>query len=239
MDEEQTREAIRAKQSGHCPQMEESIYGRRLRQNPFATRREQDVFREVSVDRHRFMQFPSSYEVQNISPDIKRRIKQEQDSRKFERWQQMREIDVEGRLKNMCGTGAKFRGKQREALDAIVSGQPRIVVVMRTGGGKSLLFMLPAAASRDGVTVVVVPKVMLQEDMADRCRKDGIPCAIWSDNRAPPYDARIVFVIAESAVSQSFVDFINAKMLNQQLERVIIDECHSVLQSTKTFRPKV
>jgi superfamily II DNA helicase RecQ len=80
---------------------------------------------------------------------------------------------------------------------------------------------------------------MLQEDMADRCRKDGIRCAIWSDGRAPPYDAQIVFVIAESAVSQSFADYVNAKMLNQQLERVIIDECHSVLQSTKKFRPKV
>lgn len=85
MDEEQTREAIRAKQSGHSPQMEDSSYGRQLRQNPFATRREQDAFREVSVDWHRFMQFPSSYEVQNTSPDIKGRIKQEQDSRKFER----------------------------------------------------------------------------------------------------------------------------------------------------------
>jgi hypothetical protein len=41
-----------------------------------------------------------------------------------------------------------------------------------------------------------------------------------------------VFVIAESAVPQSFADYISAKMLNQQLERVIIDECHSVLQST-------
>jgi superfamily II DNA helicase RecQ len=239
MSEEQTRETIRARQSGHSPQMEESIYGRQLQQNPFAMRREQDAFREVSVDWHRFMQFPSSYEVQNVSPDIKRRIKQEQDSRKFERWQQMRQVDVEGQLKRMYGAQAQFRGKQREALDAIVSGQPRIVVVMRTGGGKSLLFMLPAAASRDGVTIVVMPKIMLQEDMADRCRKDGIRCAIWSDGRAPPYDAQIVFVIAESAVSQSFADYINAKMLNQQLERVIIDECHSVLQSTKKFRPKV
>jgi superfamily II DNA helicase RecQ len=48
-----------------------------------------------------------------------------------------------------------------------------------------------------------------------------------------------VFVIAESAVLQLFADFVNAKMLNQQLERIIIDECHSVLQSTKKFRPKV
>ncbi|KAI7053814.1 hypothetical protein KC339_g18639, partial [Hortaea werneckii] len=202
-------------------------------------RREQDAFREVSVDWHRFMQFPSSYHVQNVSPDIRRRIKQEQDTRKFERWQQMRQIDVEGQLKKMYGPQARFRGRQREALDAIVSGQRRVVVVMRTGGGKSLLFMLPAAASRDGVTIVVMPKIMLQEDMADRCRKDGIPCAIWSDNRAPPYDARVVFVIAESAVSQSFADFVNAKMLNEQLERIIVDECHTVLQSTKKFRPKV
>ena len=77
-----------------------------------------------------------------------------------------------------------------------------------------MLFMLPAAASRDGVTIVVMLKIMLQEDMADRCRKDGIRCAIWSDGRAPPYDAQIVFVIAESAVSQSFADYINAKILN-------------------------
>jgi superfamily II DNA helicase RecQ len=48
-----------------------------------------------------------------------------------------------------------------------------------------------------------------------------------------------VFVIAESAVSQSFADFVNAKTLNQHLERIVIDECYSVLQSTKTFRPKV
>ena len=238
-EEEQTRETMRAKQSGHSPQMEESIYGRELQQSPFAVMREQDAFREVSVDWHRFMQFPSSYEAQSVSPDVKRRIKHEQDGRKFEQWQQMRGIDVDKQLKKMCGAQARFRGRQREALEAIISGHPRIVVVMRTGGSKSLLFALPASASQGGVTIVVMPKIMLQEDMADRCCKDGIRCAIWSDNRAPPYDAQIVFVIAESAVSQSFADFVNAKMLNQQLERVIIDECHTVLQSTKKFRPKV
>jgi superfamily II DNA helicase RecQ len=81
---------------------------------------------------------------------------------------------VEGQLKKTYGAQAQFRSKQREALDAIVGGQPRIVVVMRTGSGKSLLFMLPVAASRDGVTIVVMPKIMLQEDMADRYCKDGI-----------------------------------------------------------------
>jgi superfamily II DNA helicase RecQ len=99
------------------------------------------------MDWHRFMQFPSSYEIKNVSPDIKRRIKREQDSRKFERWRQMQDIDVEDQLKKMYGAQAWFGGKQQEALDAIIGGQSRIVVVMRTGGRKSLLFMLLAAAS--------------------------------------------------------------------------------------------
>jgi superfamily II DNA helicase RecQ len=104
-------------------------------------------------------------------------------------------------LKKIYRAYTRFRGKQREALDTIIGGQSRIVVVIRTGGGKSLLFILPAAASQDGVTIVVMPKIMLQEDMADRCCKDGIRCDIWSDDRALPYDVQIVFVIAESAVS--------------------------------------
>lgn len=50
INEEQTRETIRARQSGQSPQMEESIYGRQLQQNPFAMRQEQDAFREVSMN---------------------------------------------------------------------------------------------------------------------------------------------------------------------------------------------
>jgi len=76
-EEEQTHETIRAKQSGHSPQIEESIYGRELQQSPFAVMREQDAFREVSVDWYRFMQFLSLYEAQSVSPDVKRRIKYE------------------------------------------------------------------------------------------------------------------------------------------------------------------
>jgi superfamily II DNA helicase RecQ len=52
-----------------------------------------------------------------------------------------------------------------------------------------LLFILPASASQGGITIVVIPKIILQEDIADRCRKDGIRYAIWSNNRAPLYDA--------------------------------------------------
>lgn len=67
----------------------------------------------------------------------------------------------------------------------------RVLIVIRTGGGKSLLFMLPAASSWDGVTVVIVSLCSFREDSKDRCDKAGISCAEWNEER-PPHWASIV-----------------------------------------------
>ena len=45
---------------------------------------------------------------------------------------------------------------------------------MRTGGGKSWLFILPAAGSIDGVTIVIVPTISLRQDLMDRYNRDGV-----------------------------------------------------------------
>jgi superfamily II DNA helicase RecQ len=50
------------------------------------------------------------------------------------------------------------------------------LAIMLTGGGKSLLFMLLAVASQDGVTVVIVPMVALRQDMCKQSNEKGIPC---------------------------------------------------------------
>lgn len=90
----------------------------------------------------------------------------------------MRGVKIDVQLRRMYNRDdIDFRGKQREGLEAIVAGEPYITVIMRTGGGKSLMFMLPAFASEDGVTVVIVPIVSLREDLWERCKAQGIPCA--------------------------------------------------------------
>ena len=60
----------------------------------------------------------------------------------------------------------------------IVGGYLRAVIVMRIGGGKSLLFMLPVLANKDGLTIVILPKTALQGDMRKRCDKTGIKHAV-------------------------------------------------------------
>ena len=86
---------------------------------------------------------------------------------------------------------------------------------------------------------MVVPKKALQANIKQRCVDAGIKCAVWSETRSLLYDAKIVFAIAESAVSKTFADFINAKVSARQLERIVVDECYTIMQSTNTWRPNV
>jgi superfamily II DNA helicase RecQ len=81
-------------------------------------------------------------------------------------------------LQRMTGQPTmQFRGVQEAAIQSIQAGHSRVVVVMPTGGGKSMLFMLPAwVAQRGGLTVVVVPLTALRTDLQQRCQAAGIPC---------------------------------------------------------------
>ena len=83
---------------------------------------------------------------------------------------------------------------------------------MKTGGGKSLLFMLPAASSNAGVTIVIVPLNSLRDDLMNRCKKAGIKHASWQ-GKNPAHWASIMFVTPESAVTKAFSRYINTKKM--------------------------
>lgn len=95
----------------------------------------------------------------------------------------MRAANLRQRLKDMMSPSSEFRGRQKEALWAIVNGQSPVVVVMPTGGGKSLLFMLPAWGPEAGMTIVVVHLITLQDDLMRRCRKLHILSTTQADLR--------------------------------------------------------
>jgi superfamily II DNA helicase RecQ len=85
------------------------------------------------------------------------------------RWKHLRGADIQAGLQQMMRSGtARFRGVQREAVQAIIEGAPRIIAVMPTGEGKSLLFQLPAYISPRGLTIVVVPLVALRYGLGAR-----------------------------------------------------------------------
>ena len=88
------------------------------------------------------------------------------------------------------------------------------------------------------MTVVVVALVALRADMQRRLEEVGIDVHVWSGrggNRA----ASIVLVTPESAVTNGFGEYINRLQGRQQLDRMVVDECHTVLDSTEEFRPRM
>jgi superfamily II DNA helicase RecQ len=120
-------------------------------------------------------------------------------------------------------------------LEAITNRVVRVMIIIRTGGGKSLFFMVLAASSREGVSIVVVPLTLLREDLRDRCSKVGIRYAEW-DGSSPPFWVNIVLVTPGSAVTKVFSRFINQKKMMRQLDRIVIDEYYMVLESIDKWR---
>ncbi|KAL9606886.1 MAG: hypothetical protein Q9167_008133, partial [Letrouitia subvulpina] len=76
------------------------------------------------------------------------------------------------------------------------------------------------------------------QDFRRRCHEAGIDCEEWN-RRRPPDRARIVLVTPESARSDDFSRFINRLNGQQRLDRIVIDECHMVLNEQADFRPKI
>lgn len=86
----------------------------------------------------------------------------------------MRDTNIERELHAYLNEHVQLRGEQKQAIQAVMNGISPMLVVMGTGAGKSLIFMLQAYCSHGGTTIVVVPLVLLQDDLKVRCDDSGI-----------------------------------------------------------------
>ncbi len=126
--------------------------------------------------------------------------------------------------------------EQGLALKAVLEGQTPLVVVLPTGGGKSLLFMAPGCLADAGVTIVVAPFRALVDDLVGRMKKARIDCLEWQHGEVNA--AAVVVVSADIAASWSFLGYASLLQQKGHLRRVVIDECHLTFTSSD-YRPKL
>ena len=79
---------------------------------------------------------------------------------------------------------ADFRPLQREAMHAILDSRDSIVV-LPTGGGKSLCFQAPAIVQNEGLALVVSPLISLMKDQVDGLRVDGVAASYLNSTLLP------------------------------------------------------
>ena len=97
----------------------------------------------------------------------------------------------------------RFRPGQFEVISAVCSGRDSLVL-MPTGGGKSLCYQIPALMS-EGCAVVVSPLIALMEDQTAALVANGIPAAAIHSNRSEDDNRAIVRAAGEGKIKLLYI----------------------------------
>ena len=152
-------------------------------------------------------------------------------------------------LQNTFGYG-QFRGPQQAIVEHTIAGGDALVL-MPTGGGKSLCYQIPAIVRQQdgkGVTVVVSPLIALMHDQVGALHEAGVSAAFlnstldWQEaldveRRLARGEITLLYAAPERVTTPRFLELLDGLHARGQLSLFAIDEAHCVSQWATTSGP--